>query len=190
MNLYYNISIFIVLWYHSLKESFIRGVSSCIDFYRHVRSYKKTWLIFPGYAVPHSAITHMHRITHHTYNTWVYDVKHSTLKQCMDHSTDHSLIVCKLSWLSVKLVVITETARHEYDMDPFFQQFRIHTLSTGIPTLHDIYMSWCISTSYWFPVTNTIQFHLINHLGEERMIPLTRHMISFDIRQRKLYDRP
>jgi len=179
---HYKTAILFITWYYTLKEVCTSFLSSCTTFFRHVRSYNNNnWLIFPGHALPQSySITPIH-------GSWIYNVAQQTLHPV--HS-DEDCIRCKLSWLSVKLVVIRkESQRHEeYDMDSFFQQCRVYTYDSINVSLHDLFMAWCIATSHWFPITDTIQFHLIDHLGEERTIPLT-HAIVFEVRENKLYDR-
>jgi len=174
---HYKTAILFITWYYAIKAWCISFLSSCTHFIKHIRSYNENWFIFPGHALPQS------RIVNPTQDNWVYNVSQKSLM------SNHSLCnaPCKLSWLSVKLVVL-RSEREEYDMDPFFETFRVYASPDNCPTLHNLFISWCISTSHWFPTTNPIQFHLIDHLGEERIIPLTS-TVSFDIRQNKLYDR-
>jgi len=183
---HYKTAILFITWYYAIKAWCISFLSSCTHFIKHIRSYNENWLIFPGHALPQS------RIVNPTQDNWVYNVSQKSLMS--NHSICNA--PCKLSWLSVKLVVLRSErsgqsnpiVREEYDMDPFFETFRVYASPDNSPTLHNLFISWCISTSQWFPTTYPIQFHLIDYLGEERIIPLTS-TVSFDVRQNKLYDR-
>lgn len=190
---HYKTAILFITWYYSIKAWCTFFLYSCTHFVKHIRSYNENWIILPGHAIPQS------RIVNPIQDSWVYNVSRRVL-----HTSATTQIVTqivtqpvtqsyKLSWLSVKLVILRSgqsdhIVREEYDMDPFFETFRVHGSPAICPTLHTLFMTWCISTSHWIPSTDTVQFHLIDHLGDERIIPLTS-MVSFDIRQNKLYDR-
>lgn len=175
---HYKTAILFITWYYAIKAWCTSFVYSCTHFIKHIRSYNENWIIFPGHALPQS------RIVNPIQDKWIYNVSKKVLMS--PHSQCNTS--CKLSWLSVKLVILRSDRSEEYDMDPFFETFRVHASPDNCPTLHDLFMTWCISTSKWFPTTNPIRFHLIDHLGEERIIPLTS-TVSFDIQQNKLYDK-
>jgi hypothetical protein len=113
---------------------------------------------------------------------WTYDARsHRLISKQADVS--HPI---KLAWLSVKLVVTTEYTVTEYDMDAFFQIFRIYT-EERTPTLYDIFLCWCIFNKQWFATTDHISFYVIDHLGEERTIELDKGC-CMEICDHKLYD--
>lgn len=184
----YKYAILFITWYDALKEYVTR-------FCRRLGNPHQKWIIFPGHAIPTSAMTLP------LPSCWIFD----SILCCLStpntvYSKQHFKIY-KPGWLSAKLVVLrsslpgnndSNVVKEEYDMDPFFQSFRVYSNNTNDAiqlTLYDLFMAWCIDNSLWFPVTDTIQFHFIDHMGEERMISLTPFgpFKYVDIRQDKLY---
>jgi len=134
------------------------------------------WMIHEHHTLPYSHITQPingARTYHETTNVLSYGI--------------HTEMV-RTSWLSVKLVIVDQQANHEFDIDPFLETLRIHTLPLHPPTLTDIYLAWCAHSKQWFPNTAIVQFHIIDHEGNERMLTRRADDTSLEIRNGKVYD--
>lgn len=127
----------------------------------------EAWILLPGHTLPLalSSVPSSKRYTLEAFPVkWLYQSPF-LLRMGETNRTSY-----RLSWLSVKLV-ITDRAHdsaesREYDMDPFLEGLIVET-STTFPTLHDLYLLWCASTSTWSSSDVHVQFHIINHLGED-----------------------
>jgi len=187
----YKYAILFITWYDALKEYVTR-------FCRRLGSPHQKWIIFPGHAIPTSAIpTSAIPLS----SSWIFDSILCCLSAPNTVYSKQNFKIYKPGWLSAKLVVLrsltgsndSDVVKEEYDMDPFFQSFRVYSNNSTNDalqlTLYDLFMAWCIDNSLWFPVTDTIQFHFIDHVGEERMISLTPFgpFKYVEIRQDKLY---
>jgi len=133
---HYKTAILFITWYYAIKAWCISFLSSCTHFIKHIRSYNENWLIFPGHALPQS------RIVNPTQDNWVYNVSQKSLMS--NHSICNA--PCKLSWLSVKLVVLRSErsgqsnpiVREEYDMDPFFETLTLPPYTTS--SYHGVFL--------------------------------------------------
>ena len=139
------------------------------DRIRHVFS-TEAWILLPGHTLPLalSSVPHSKRyLLEHFPVKWLYQ---SSFLLRMGETNRKTY---RLSWLSAKLVITDPSHAsiecREYDMDPFLEGFRIET-STTLPTLHDLYLLWCAYTSIWFSSDVHVQFHIINHLGEDQSL--------------------
>jgi hypothetical protein len=117
--------------------------------------------------------------------SWMYDEYTSTLTYCKDVPTHP----CTLSWLSTKITVVIQDKSTDYDMDPFLEKFRILTDPSVAPPLRTIFLSWCAHTRNWFPPNGIVQFHIIDHEGQERMLSLNVDNTCLEMRNSKLYDK-
>jgi hypothetical protein len=169
-------------WWNYTREWFSFLVNTCSVCWHHtshhLRGNHMKWFLLSGHTLPLSSLhapSSMHA-------PWTYDARsHRLISKQADVS--HPI---KLAWLSVKLVVTTEYTVTEYDMDAFFQIFRIYT-EERTPTLYDIFLCWCIFNKQWFATTDHISFYVIDHLGEERTIELDKGC-CMEICDHKLYD--
>jgi hypothetical protein len=139
----------------------------------------QTWLIIDNHTLPLS-------LAHAPYPldaSWKYIESSHTLTYCKENPTS----VCTFSWLSAKLVTIDLGIHEEHDMDPFLEKLQIHT-SNVVPSLHVIFLAWCAHTKHWLAKNGIVQFHIIDHEGNERMLSLQVDSTCLQIRNSKLYD--
>ena len=129
-----------------------------------------TWLLLPGHTLP-LALHHVARDQRGDLSSlpvrWLYRSSHLVFVGNTDLQKTY-----RLSWLSVKLVLsdpASTTIPRTYDIDSFLEGLVIET-STAFPTLHDLYLLWCASTSTWSSSDVHVQFHIINHMGEEQCL--------------------
>jgi hypothetical protein len=141
----------------------------------------KKWLLIDDHSLP-LLLAHT---TVPIQASWMYDEYTSTLTYCKDTPTHP----CTLSWLSTKITVVIQDKETDYDMDPFMEKFRILTEPSVAPPLRAIFLSWCAHTRNWFPPHAIIQFHIIDHEGQERMLSLHVDNNCLEIRNSKLYDK-
>ena len=164
-------------WFHHLKNT-------CNSFYHYLTGYSSQyqWLLLPSREFP--LVTPLRSITNTSVATWKYDSYHTILTYMKDYPS----IICKFSWLSVKIVILDGDIRNEYDMDAFLQQLRIHTIDDVCPQLNDLFIIWCIFIKHWFSPLCTIQYHIIDYMGEERILTLggLDRMILYE---NKVYDK-
>ena len=138
-----------------------------------------TWLFITGHTLP-LPVSH---IKNEINATWKYsDHTLTSLSQPVD-------TICKLSWLSAKIHIIDRHTEKEYDIGSFLSQFRLHTSGTTTPTLTFLFLSWCAETNQWFRPDCIVQFHIIDHLGQDVMLTLRADNYSLVIHERKIYHR-
>jgi len=132
------------------------------------------WLLLPGHTLP-LALHHMPRDQRsdlsHLPVQWLYQSSRLLFMGETDSVRHNVQKAYRLSWLSVKLVLTgpqTGVSR-TYDIDSFLEGLVIETSST-FPTLHDLYLIWCASVSTWSSSDVQVQFHIINHLGEDQTL--------------------
>ena len=160
--------------YHYLYTQMTEG-------YQYTRSYwngaTSTWLFIQGHSLP-LPISH---IKNKVRPMWVYsDHMLTSIRQPAN-------TMCKLSWLSAKITVIDQHGEVEYDIDPFLSTFRLYVHGTTAPTLTYLFLCWCAQTNQWFPSDAIIQFHVIDHQGEEQMLSLGVDNHCLIIRDQKVY---
>ena len=138
------------------------------------------WLFLPGHTLPISGVS----LRDACPPDWIYDEATRTLTQSVASDTPY-----QLSWLSTKLVVLDpQHPDREYDMDDWLSELRVY--ATDPPPLPILFQSWCAHHKQWFAQDRIVQFHIIDHHGEERMLSLKvdsdclffdRHKISAKI---------
>jgi len=100
--------------------------------------------------------------------------------------SDSSHVASKMSWLSAKLVIIDQQdSEVEYDMDSFLEEFRMY--SNQVPTLTILFLCWCAQYRRWFSSNAIVQFHIIDHNGENQMLTLGVDNRSLVLRDHKIY---
>jgi len=182
----------LTLWV-TTKEAYSSLSRKFKKFYEYFSSYfndkHATWLIIPYHTLPICLMNVSNTIT----SSWVYNAYHNMLlyNEHIDNN-DYTETICKFSWLSVKLVIITPNddgdQRAEYDIDSFLHNFRISTVNLECPTLHTIFLAWCIHTKQWFHVVDKVQFHIIDYMGEERILSTDNHNHCLTLKENKIYD--
>ena len=172
------------MWDHT-KEFGYYTLSSTRQLWRYLtilrKGTHKKWLLIDDHSLP--------LLLSHTTSpipaSWMYDEYTSTLTYCKGEPTHP----CTLSWLSTKMTVVIQDKVTDYDMDPFLEKFRILTEPSVAPPLRTIFLSWCAHTRNWFPPNCIVQFHIIDHEGQERMLSLHVDNTCLEIRDSKLYDK-
>lgn len=133
----------------------------------------RAWLLLPGHTLP-LALHHVPRDQRsdlsHIPVQWHYQSSRLVFMGNSD-TVGNVQKAYRLSWLSVKLVLTDPKtgASRTYDIDSFLEGLVVETSST-FPTLHNLYVIWCASTSTWSSSDVQVQFHIINHLGEDQTL--------------------
>jgi len=173
------------IWNHA-KELGYYTLSSARQLWRYLsilrKGTHKKWLLIDDHSLPLLLAYTPSPIQ----ASWMYDEHTSTLTYCKDIVPTHP---CTLSWLSTKITVVIQDKATDYDMDPFLEKFRILTDPSVAPPLRTIFLSWCAHTRNWFPPNGIVQFHIIDHEGQERMLSLHVDNTCLEIRNSKLYDK-
>jgi hypothetical protein len=172
------------VWDHTKKFGYYT-LSSTQQLWRYLmilrKGTHKKWLLIDDHSLP-LLLAHT---TFPIQASWMYDEYTSTLTYCKDVPTHP----CTLSWLSTKMTVVIQDKATDYDMDPFLEKFRILTEPSVAPPLRAIFLSWCAHNKTWFPPNGIVQFHIIDHEGQERMLSLNVDNTCLEIRDSKLYDK-
>ena len=161
MSRLYFLSKAMMVW-NIVREQSIRGWNGTKNIYRHIRTYydgaSDTWLFVPNHTLPLNA-SHISNTIH---ATWKYSNYQMHL---LPHSSSGA---CKLSWLSLSIMIDGE----EYEAETFLENFRLHTSDhqLSVPTLHMLFLAWCAQTKQWFSRTADVQFHVIDHNGEQQIL--------------------
>lgn len=170
----------IVLW-TLLLEFYEKSRYAITDLFYYLKDYyhgyHDTWLFIHGHSLPIS-LNHFYNNNH---VTWIYHNSSTTLEHSSD---DNRKKYYKMSWLSAN-IHIHESNIIEYNMDSFLESFLVKTSSNHLPTLSTIFNAWCAHTKHWFRPHSTIEFHIINHLGEDQIINLNNNVL--ECKNDKLY---
>lgn len=155
----------------------------------YYKGYHDIWLFIPGHTVPLS----LSNLNNAVNVNWIYDNYDSSLifgansnEEILNYQ-DLPLTSSKISWLSSKIRVINSKKHVDYDIDTFIQKFRLRTLNNVVPSLYVLFMCWCIYTRYWFKRDDTVEFHIIDSMGEEIVLNLEKHNNSLSIKNNKIY---
>lgn len=167
---------YIVHIYKKTTTLFSNFISHISDFFC---GHHDTWLFMAGHTIPIS----LNNINNTIPTTWIYDNNINKLSVCIDNSS----INCKLSWLSAKLRIIDEDGSAEYNIDNFIENLVVSTTDNIAPTLYMIYMCWCIHTKHWFSLHNTVEFHIIDDMGEDVILSIEDHNRCLFIRHNMIY---
>lgn len=174
--------------YNYLHNLFTVIWDKSVNFYYYLKDYiyghHDMWLFIPGHTFP-LALTNLSNLVH---INWIYDNTTNSLT----FGTNGNVIInrCKFSWLSAKVRIITsEDKEHalEYDIDDFIERFTLHTIDNVVPSLYMIFLCWCAYTKHWFKVSDYIEFHIINDLGEDIVLNIEEHNHSLCIKHNKLH---
>ena len=153
------------------------------NLHAHIRSYFQgdhhTWLFITGHTLP-LPVSH---IKNEINASWKYS------NHALTSLSQPANAVYKLSWLSARICVVEQHHEKEYDIDSFLSSFRVHTHGSVVPTLTFLFLSWCAETNQWFRPDCIVQFHIIDHLGQNVMLTLRADNHSLEIREQKIYHR-
>jgi hypothetical protein len=149
--------------------------------YHHARVYysglTRTWVFIKGHSLP-LPISH---IKNKINPLWIYS-NHMMTSMYQPADT-----ICKLSWLSAKITVIEQQGDTEYDIDSFLSAFRLYAHGNNTPSLTYLFLCWCAQTNHWFPSDAIVQFHVIDHNGDEQLLSLGADNHCLVIRDQKVY---
>ena len=169
---------------------------SCIDYYHRVQQsirnlfyylqdyyygYHDMWAFASDHSIP-VTMNNIHNINH---ISWIYNNSTTMLEESLNDATK---IHYKLSWLSAKIITYhpTQEEQLEYDIDPFLSTFLVKTSSDSPPSLHNIFYAWCAYKKYWFHPDSTIEFHVIDEMGEDYCFEL-EHNCRVKLQADKIY---
>lgn len=155
----------------------------------YYKGYHDVWLFIPGHSIP-VILGNLNNIVK---VNWIYDNFDTSLIFGVNHNVELSncedlpLTSCKLSWLSSKIRVINSKNHVDYDIDSFIQKFRVKTVNNVAPSLYVLFICWCTHTRHWFKRDDTIEFHIIDSMGEDIIINLEKYNNSLSIKNNKIY---
>jgi hypothetical protein len=167
----------------SLRDWYQRATYSVSDFYYYLKDYyyghHDIWLFVSGHSVPIS-LNNFYNISH---VSWIYNNHTNTLEKS---STEPNRQLYKLSWLSAKILVRhdgegegegqeQEQEQEEYDIDDFLSVFHVKTTIDCAPTLNNIFNAWCAYKKHWFQTNCTVEFYVIDDMGQDRILELVEH---------------
>jgi hypothetical protein len=160
--------------YHHIRTQLIEG-------YHYSRMYygglTHTWAFIKGHSLP-LPISH---IKNKVSPTWIYS-NHILTSIYQPADT-----ICKLSWLSAKITVIEQKGHIEHEIDSFLSAFRLYAHGNVAPSLSYLFLCWCAQTNQWFPSDVIVQFHVIDHHGEEQLLTLGADNHCLVVRDQKIY---
>jgi hypothetical protein len=171
------------LW-NWISELYSKTKHRVYDFYSYLFSYirgeNNIWCIFQNYKLP------LPYSMTNNYSPILW--KYHSLKKHLSYNDNHKPIdiISKVSWLSIKLVIKEKNHKHEIDLDPFFNDLKIYTHSNISPTLQFILLAWSISHKQWFLSSDTIEFHIIDNMGEDHILELNKDNTCLFIEKQKL----
>jgi len=181
-----------IVLYNFLYEAFITVRDNYCEFYTYVynnyKGHNNVWLFISGHTLPLS----LNNLNNTVNPKWIYDNNNKSLiysinrdvKLYKDTNIHHKKY--KLAWLSAKLRIYVFTNHYiEYNIDDFIQKFVIQTHNI-IPSLHVIFMCWCLYSKNWFKYNTMIEFHIIDDMGDEININLTDYNNSLVIINNKI----
>jgi hypothetical protein len=182
-----------VTLYNYVTELYSTTAEKIKTLYSYLNNYYKgyhdIWLFIPGHTVPLS----LSNLNNAVNVNWIYDNYDSSLifgansnEEILNYQ-DLPLTSSKISWLSSKIRVINSKKHVDYDIDTFIQKFRLRTLNNVVPSLYVLFMCWCANTKYWFKRDDTVEFHIIDSMGEEIVLNLEKHNNSLSIKNNKIY---
>lgn len=179
--------------YNYVTELFSTTTEKIKNLYSYLNNYYKgyhdIWLFIPGHTIPLS----LSNLNNAVNVNWIYDNYDSSLifgansnEEILNYQ-NLPLTSSKISWLSSKIRVINSKKHVDYDIDTFIQKFRLRTLNNVVPSLYVLFMCWCTYTKYWFKRDDTVEFHIIDSMGEEIVLNLEKHNNSLSIKNNKIY---
>jgi hypothetical protein len=147
-----------------------------------IYGYNDMWIFTPGHTLPIS----LNNISNTITSSWIYDNYDNTLTLITNKSSDFNEY--KFSWLSAKLVIYKDsnTSPIEYSIDNFIEKMNLITINEIVPSLYIIFMCWCAHNKYWFSLDDTVEFHIIDNMGEDIILNLYTHNDSLCIKRNKI----
>lgn len=104
----------------------------------------------------------------------MYHNRSTTLEHSSNLSNETDYF--KMSWLSANIRIHQEDHPiEEYNIDDFLSTFVVKTTPEIVPSLTTIFQAWCSYKKHWFHPLSTIEFCIIDEMGEDRTIELIEH---------------
>lgn len=179
-----------IVLYNFLYDAFLIVKNNYYELYNYIYNYYKgynnVWLFISGHTLPLS----LSNLNNTVNPKWIYNNNNKSLiysinRDVKSYNNIHHTR-CKLAWLSAKLRIYVYTNHYiEYNIDDFINKFVIDT-NNIIPSLHVIFMCWCIYTKNWFKYNTMVEFYIIDDMGDEINISLAEYNNSLIINNRKI----
>lgn len=156
-----------------------------VDFGKYIKGYfdtdYTTWYLLPEHSLP---ISHKY-IKNVIYPRW----KYSATRHLLTQATGTDIFHCyPIEWLSAILSV--QSYHHkkidEYNLDDFLEKLRICSDGSFLPTLRELFLTWCIHTHHWFSAEDRIVFNVIDTHGDLKYYSIDDPSISFIIHNKKM----
>lgn len=172
------------LFWVSLRNWYQQASRSVADLYYYLKDYyygyHDIWLFVSGHSVP-ITLNKFYNISH---VSWIYNNSTTTLEKSIHDSNKQSY---KLSWLSAKILIQRDDAlQEEYDIDDFLSTLQIKTTHDYVPTLSNLFNAWCAYKKHWFQTHCTVEFYIIDDMGQERVLELVDHNFCLLIQHDKI----
>lgn len=162
-----------------LYQQTINTVHHVTDYIKsYYKGSYKTWFFIEGHTLP---LPESH-IKNNIIANWKYT------DHCLTYLKKSTNNRCSFSWLSAKINVTTKEDEYEYDIDPFLSSFKLYTYDNHVPTLTILFLSWCAETNHWFPPDCIVEFHVIDHHGDNQVFTISLEDDSLDVRNHKIYN--
>ena len=173
------------LW-NILYDFYNNTVHHTINFYEYIKDYfqgiNDVWLFIPNHSIPIS----LNNVYNLVEANWIYSKSNNSLNL---NTVSENKLSCKFSWLSAK-INITDCITHkvtEYDIDNFLESFRINTKDKFLPSLYIIFMAWCAHNKFWFKADDTVEFEIINDMGDSMVLNIDENNYTLNIKLNKIY---
>jgi len=179
-----------IILYNFLYEAFLIVKCKYYELYNYMYNYYKghnnVWLFISGHTLP----LPLSNLNNTVNPKWIYDNNSKSLIYSINRDVlsykDIHHTRCKIAWLSAKLRIYVFTNHYiEYNIDDFIQKIVIDTKNI-IPSLHVIFICWCVYSKNWFKYNTMVEFHIIDDMGDEININLDEYNNSLRIINNKI----
>lgn len=179
-----------IILYNFLYDNFIIVRDNYYEFYTYIYNYYKgynnVWLFISGHTIP-LVLSNLNNTVN---PKWIYDNNDISLIYSINRDIklykDIHHKKCQLAWLSAKLRIYIYTNHYiEYNIDDFIKNFKVNT-NTIVPSLHVIFICWCVYSKNWYKYNTMVEFHIIDDMGDEININLTDYNNSLVIINNKI----
>ena len=175
------------LW-NLLCNFFNTTADRIINMYDYIKDYiqgnNDVWLFIPNHSLPIS-LSNVYNLVE---ANWVYSAFDNILALNMIKPND-TCMNCKFSWLSCKIKITDSITNKisEYYIDEFLESFKIITKDSIVPSLYIIFMTWCAHKKYWFKADDTVEFEIIDNMGETQVLNIDENNYILRIKHNKIY---
>lgn len=178
----------LTLWNY-LHNLYTDYKKECTYFYKYIKNYflgyHDMWVWQPHTTYPISLDKVDNDII---YTSWFYN-NHTKILYYYGNDTDNE-ILCKFSWLSASIRIVDYNVSpfktYEFNIDDFIENFRIKTVTSDVPSLITIFLTWCIHNKHWFSGSSFVEFQIIDEFGDLVKINLCDHNGCLEIKENKI----